>query len=69
MHLKMRRNAKGHKAISEMKAGGRNHDAEGHRLRTAAPPPQTDWTDWEQVGAEVDNGEVLMNHHRARLWV
>lgn len=46
VHGKMRRNAEGHKAISKTKVGGRNHDAEGHRLRTGAPPPQTSWKDW-----------------------
>lgn len=69
VHLKMRRNAEGHKAISEMKAGGRTRDAEGHRLWTAAMPLQTDWTERQQVGAEADNREALMNHHRAQLWV
>lgn len=47
VHGKMRRNAEGHKAISKTKAGGgRNRDAEGHRLRTGALPPQTSWMDW-----------------------
>lgn len=48
VHLKMRKNAEGHKAISEMKARGwwwwwGNHDAEGHRLQQ-----ETDWMEREE---------------------